>query len=62
MALTGNMDAHFAALWDNGHIGFWTVGTLKELLQEFGFVDIEFHRVGGIPELANSMIAVARKT
>lgn len=61
IALTGKMDAHFTALWDHGHIKFWSMKTLSELLREAGFVDIHFERVGRIPVLAKSMIAIARK-
>lgn len=62
MALTGTMDAHFTALWDHGHIKFWSIRTLRILLQEAGFQNISFVRVGRIPALAKSMIAIARKT
>ena len=61
MALSGKMDAHFTALWDHGHIKFWSVKTLGELLSEAGFKDIRFVRAGRIPALAKSMIAIARK-
>lgn len=61
MALTGTMDAHFTALWDHGHIKFWSFHTLHSLLREASFVNIEFCRVGRIPVLAKSMIAIARK-
>ena len=61
MALTGKMDAHFTALWDHGHIKFWSVKTLGALLREAGFTDIRFERVGRVPALAKSMIAIARK-
>ena len=61
LALTGKMEAHFTALWDGGHIKFFSMATLKTLLQEAGFVDIKFSRVGRIPWLAKSMIATARK-
>jgi 2-polyprenyl-6-hydroxyphenyl methylase/3-demethylubiquinone-9 3-methyltransferase len=61
MAVSGRMDKHFTALWDNGHIKFWSIATLSELLREAGFVDIRFERVGRIPALAKSMIAIARK-
>ena len=61
LAVTGRMDAHFTALWDHGHIKFWSIKTLGELLQEAGFIDIRFERVGRIPALAKSMIAIARK-
>jgi 2-polyprenyl-6-hydroxyphenyl methylase/3-demethylubiquinone-9 3-methyltransferase len=61
MAVSGRMDAHFTALWDHGHIKFWSYKTLSALLLEAGFVDIQFERVGRIPPLAKSMIAIARK-
>ena len=61
LALTGKMDAHFTALWDHGHIKFWSYKTLSMLLTETGFTDIRFERVGRIPPLAKSMIAIARK-
>lgn len=61
LALTGTMDRHFTALWDHGHIKFWSIPTLTTLLTEAGFRDIRFLRVGRIPALAKSMIAVAQK-
>ena len=61
LALTGRMDQHFTALWDHGHIKFWSMDTLGELLREAGFVDVRFERVGRVPPLAKSMIAIARK-
>ena len=61
LSVTGKMDAHFTALWDHGHIKFWSINTLTKLLTEAGFVDIRFARVGRVPSLAKSMIASARK-
>ena len=61
LALSGRMDAHFTALWDGGHIKFWSMKTLNYLLQEAGFVDIRFVRIGRVQVLAKSMIAIARK-
>lgn len=61
LAMSGRMDRHFTALWDHGHIKFWSMATLAELLREAGFVDIRFERVGRVPALAKSMIAIARK-
>ncbi len=61
LALTGRMDVHFTALWDHGHIKFWSVRTLGLLLEEAGFRDIAFRRVGRIPPLAKSMLAIVRK-
>jgi len=62
LALTGRLDHHFAALWDHGHIKFWSIGTLRLLLQEAGFHSITFRRVGRVPALAKSMIAIAKKS
>ncbi|MEN3975974.1 class I SAM-dependent methyltransferase [Emcibacter sp. SYSU 3D8] len=61
LAVSGRLDAHFTALWDNGHIKFWSIPTLTTLLTEAGFRDIRFRRIGRIPPLAKSMIAIARK-
>ncbi|MFM8331385.1 MAG: class I SAM-dependent methyltransferase [Candidatus Methylumidiphilus sp.] len=61
LALTGKMDKHFTALWDDGHIKFWSIATLTTLLNEAGFEVLKTKRVGRIPILAMSMIIVARK-
>ena len=61
LAITGRMDRHFTALWDNGHIKFWSIETLGMLLREAGFSNVRFVRTGRIPVLAKSMIAVAEK-
>lgn len=61
LTLTEKMNAQFTALWDHSHIKLWSVDTLTKLLREAGFTDIRFERVGRIPMLANSMIAITRK-
>jgi 2-polyprenyl-6-hydroxyphenyl methylase/3-demethylubiquinone-9 3-methyltransferase len=61
LALAGKMDSHFSVLWDGGHIKFFSEDTLSRILSERGFVDINLRRVGRIPPLAKSMIAVARR-
>lgn len=61
LAVTGRMDAHFTALWDHGHIKFWSIRTLTELLAEAGFENIRFRRVGRVPAVAKSMIAIAQR-
>ena len=61
LALTGSMDDHFTALWDHGHIKFWSKRTLSMLLEEAGFVSVRFELAGRIRPLAKSMIAIARK-
>jgi 2-polyprenyl-3-methyl-5-hydroxy-6-metoxy-1,4-benzoquinol methylase len=61
LSLTGRLDQHFTALWDGGHIKFWSMRTLGLLLREAGFVEVEFKRVGRVPPLAKSLVAVAQK-
>lgn len=61
LALAGKMDDHYSPLWDGGHIKFWSIATLSELLREAGFAPVTFERVGRIPALAKSMIALARR-
>lgn len=61
ISVTGKWDKHFTALWDHGHIKFWSEHTLSVLLKEAGFSQVTFMRVGRIPALAKSMIAIAKK-
>jgi 2-polyprenyl-3-methyl-5-hydroxy-6-metoxy-1,4-benzoquinol methylase len=61
LALTGKLDDHFTALWDHGHIKFWSIRTLGALLHEAGFCSLEFHRLGRIRPLAKTMMVIARK-
>jgi 2-polyprenyl-6-hydroxyphenyl methylase/3-demethylubiquinone-9 3-methyltransferase len=61
LALTNKWDNHFTALWDHGHIKFWSVKTVSILLNEVGLQIEKVYRVGRIPPLAKSMIVCARK-
>ncbi|MFO0852021.1 MAG: methyltransferase domain-containing protein [Gemmataceae bacterium] len=61
LAVTGKLDAHFTALWDYGHIKFWSPRTLTALLAEVGLTVERVVRVGRVPALAKSMILIARK-
>jgi 2-polyprenyl-6-hydroxyphenyl methylase/3-demethylubiquinone-9 3-methyltransferase len=60
LALAGKLDAHFTALWDGGHIKFWSERTLRALLEERGFVVDRFALCGRIAPLAKSMVVLAR--
>jgi 2-polyprenyl-3-methyl-5-hydroxy-6-metoxy-1,4-benzoquinol methylase len=60
LAATGKMDGHFTALWFGGHIKFFSIKTLGQLLKEVGAKEIEFMRVGRIPILAKSMVAIVK--
>lgn len=62
LAASGKMDAHFTALWDGGHIKFWSRKTLAALFAEVDMVEVDFLRVGRIPSLAMSMIQVFKRT
>jgi len=62
IAILGKWDHHHTALWHGGHIKFWSVKTLTQLLEENGFRIKAFHGVGRLPFLWKSMILVAEKT
>lgn len=62
LAVTGKLDAHFTVLWDGGHIKLFSLKTLKTILEEAGFRKISFVRVGHIPPLAKSLIAIVQKS
>jgi 2-polyprenyl-3-methyl-5-hydroxy-6-metoxy-1,4-benzoquinol methylase len=61
LSLSGKWDGHFTALWDHGHVKFWSIATLTELFRELGMERESVHRVGRIPILAKSMILAFRK-
>lgn len=59
LALSGKMDAHFTALWEGGHIKFWSKKTLSKLLENYGFEVITFIGAGRFPFLWKSMVVKA---
>jgi 2-polyprenyl-6-hydroxyphenyl methylase/3-demethylubiquinone-9 3-methyltransferase len=61
LAITGKLDSHHGPLWDHGHIKFWSVPSLTELLTETGFTDISFLFAGRRYPFSKSMIAFAHK-
>jgi 2-polyprenyl-3-methyl-5-hydroxy-6-metoxy-1,4-benzoquinol methylase len=60
LAVSGKLDQHFTALWDGGHIKFWSRATLTTLLSEAGFGEFTFIGAGRVPLLWKSMVVVAR--
>jgi 2-polyprenyl-6-hydroxyphenyl methylase/3-demethylubiquinone-9 3-methyltransferase len=58
LAVAGHMDQHFTALWDGGHIKFWSRATLSSVLDELEFRDLEFRGAGRLPWLWKSMFVV----
>jgi 2-polyprenyl-6-hydroxyphenyl methylase/3-demethylubiquinone-9 3-methyltransferase len=61
LALTGKLDAHFTALWDGGHIKFWSRSSLSQLLVEAGFEQQVFRGSGRLPWLWKSMVCSVRR-
>lgn len=56
LALSGKMDKHFTSLWDGGHVKFFSVATLRKLLETEDYTDIHFKFSGRIPFLWKSML------
>ena len=56
LALANRWDRHFTALWDGGHVKFWSRRTLTQLLGESGFKVTEFQGAGRVPLLWKSML------
>src|SRR5829696_317345 len=61
LAATGKMDAHFSALHDGGHIKFFSVSTLSQLVRVHRFEDLSFTFYGRAPWLWKNMICHARR-
>ncbi|MFN6495909.1 MAG: class I SAM-dependent methyltransferase [Nostoc sp. DedQUE01] len=59
MALFGKMEQHLNPLWDGGHIKFFSVATLTNLLEEEGFTDINFKFAGRLPYFWKSVLCSA---
>jgi 2-polyprenyl-6-hydroxyphenyl methylase/3-demethylubiquinone-9 3-methyltransferase len=60
LAVTGRLDQHFTALWDGGHIKFFSVKTLTQLFHELGVDKLQTLRIGRVAPLAKAMVAVVR--
>lgn len=56
LAATGKLDGHFTALWDYGHIKFWSRKTLESLFREAGFTVVGFDGAGRLPYFWKSMV------
>ena len=61
LAVSGKMDAHYTALWEGGHIKFWSPATISTLFSRGGFERTALFKAGRIPFLAKSMIVVFKK-
>lgn len=56
LALSGKMDTHFNPLWDGGHVKFFSVSTLTQLLETENYTDLKFKFSGRTPFLWKSML------
>lgn len=56
LSVSGKMDKHFTCLWDGGHIKFFSVPTLTELLESEKYQDIQFTFAGRFPYLWKAML------
>ena len=61
ISLLNKWDSHHTVAWDGGHIKFFSVATLGNLVREHGFEDLQFHFYGRMPYLWKNMICQARK-
>lgn len=61
LALSGRMDSHFSAMHDGGHIKFFSVKTLSQLMTAHSFRDLSFTFYGRAPWLWKNMICHARR-
>jgi len=62
IALSGRMDSHYSALHDGGHIKFFSVKTLSQLMMHHSFDDLSFTYYGRASWLWKNMICHARKS
>lgn len=60
VVVSGRFDRHFDPLWESGHLKFFSTARLRQLFDEFE-LQPEFHRIGRIPVLAKSLLAVVRR-
>ncbi|NJP09718.1 MAG: methyltransferase domain-containing protein [Leptolyngbyaceae cyanobacterium RU_5_1] len=56
LALLDKGDQHFNPLWDGGHVKFFSVNTLTQILVEEGLTDLHFKFAGRVPYFWKSML------
>lgn len=61
IAIAGKWEAHHNPNWDGGHIKFFSVRSLRELVCAGGFENARFHFHGRAAFLWKNMICVARR-
>ena len=61
LSVFNRWDFHHTVDWDGGHIKFFSVNSLRNLVTRHGFENPKFHFAGRIPLVWKNMICVARK-
>jgi 2-polyprenyl-3-methyl-5-hydroxy-6-metoxy-1,4-benzoquinol methylase len=61
LSLLNRWDFHHGVDWDGGHIKFFSVKTLKDLIERYGFENMHFYFYGRGRFLWKNMICHARK-
>lgn len=54
-------DHAFTVSWQGGHIKFFSVTTMTQMLQELGYTDIQFNNAGRFPGIWKSIVVRAKK-
>lgn len=60
LSIFNKWDNHISPLWPGGHIKFWSIKTLTQILNEHGFEVTAFRGCGRIPYFWMSMIIKAK--
>lgn len=61
LSIIGAMDNHFTALWQHGHIKFFSIKTLKKLISNYNFDIIGIKYSGRFYPISSSMIFILKK-
>ena len=61
LSLTGRLDNHFTALWEFGHIKFFSIKTLRTLSVETNFKIVKYSGVGRFYPFWKSMYFILEK-
>ncbi len=61
ISVTGKWDVHHSVHWHGGHIKFFSISSLRNMLMQAGFSEPRFHYYGRFPGFWKNMIAVTRK-
>ena len=62
ISLTGKWDVHHSVHWHGGHIKFFSVASLANMMRHAGFADPRFEFYGRFPGFWKNMIAVTTRS